>query len=321
MEAEGETTMRPFGNDLRLRIHEARQAGDSTSEVAERFGVSSAFVRRLEQRFRQTGSLAPLRQRRGPACKLAGHEEALRQAVRDHPDATPAEHRDRLKLPVARVTLWRMLRRLRLTRKKKSIHAAEQDRPDVAEARRQWPEKLAGVAAEDLVFLDETGANTAMQRTHGYGPKGKRVVGKAPLQGWQSVTFVGALTAAGLAAPWALEGAMDGEWFLAYIEQVLVPALRPGMVVVMDNLPCHKVAGVAEAIRSAGCRLEYLPPYSPDLNPIERAYSKLKRGLRDWAARTVEGVYEALRDLIHRFSAAESLNYFRHCGYTLATAA
>ena len=138
---------------------------------------------------------------------------------------------------------------------------------------------------------------------------------------WQAVTFDGALTAGGLAAPWAMEGAMNGEWFLARVKRVLVPALRPGKVVVMDNLPSHKVAGVEEAIRSAGCRLKYLLPYSMDLNPIEKAYFKLKRALRDWAARTVEGDYEALRHLIHRFSATESLNYLRHCGYALATAA
>jgi transposase len=313
--------MRAFSDDLRLRVHEACQAGESTAEVAERFGVSPAFVRRLKQRFGLTGSLAPLQGGRGPARKLAAHEDALRQAVREHPDATPAEHKDRLHLPASRVTVWRALRRLRLTRKKKSTRAAEQDRPDVAEARRQWPQKLAGVAPDDLVFLDETGANTAMQRTHGYAPRGERVAAKAPLGGWQAVTFVGALTVNGLVAPWALEGAMSGGWFLAYVEQVLAPALRPGMVVVMDNLPCHKVAGVEEAIRSAGCRLVYLPPYSPDLNPIENAFSKLKRALRDWAARTVEGVYEGLRRLIHRFSPAECLNYFRHCGYSHATAA
>lgn len=313
--------MRPFSNDLRLRIHEARQAGDSTAEVAQRFSVSPAFVRRLQQRFRQTGSLAPKPGGHGPARKLAAHEETLCQAVRECPDATPAEHRARLKLPAARVTVWRALRRLGLTRKKKSTHAAEQDRPDVAEARRHWPEKMAGVAPKDLVFLDETGANTAMQRTHGYAPKGKRVLGSVPFKGWQAVTFVGVLTAEGLLAPWALEGAMNGEWFLAYVEQILVPALRPGMVVVMDNLPCHKVQGVEEAIRAAGCRLEYLPAYSPDLNPIENAYSKLKRALRDWAARTVEGVYEALRQIITRFSPSECLNYFRRCGYAPATAA
>jgi len=313
--------MRPFSDDLRLRIHEACQAGDSTAEVAEQFRVSPAFVRRLKQRFRQTGSLAPKPGGHGPARKLVAHEEALRQAVRERPDATPAEHRERLKLPAARVTVWRTLRRLGLTRKKKATHASERDRPDVAEARRHWPEKLAGVAPNELVFLDETGANTAMQRTHGYAPKGERVVGAVPFKGWQAVTFVGALTASGLIAPWALEGALNGEWFLAYVEQVLVPALKPGMVVVMDNLPCHKVQGVAEAIQAAGCRLEYLPAYSPDLNPIENAYSKLKRALRDWAARTVEGVYEALRQIIPRFGPAECLNYFRSCGYATATAA
>jgi transposase len=306
---------------LRLRIHEACQAGDSTAEVAERFAVSTAFVRRLRQRFRQTGSRAPRPRGRGSARKLAGREEELRQAVRESPDATPAEHRDRLQLPAARVTVWRTLRRLGLTRKQKATHAAEQDRPDVAEARRQWPQRLAGVNPDDLVFLDETGANTAMQRTHGYAPKGKRVVAAVPLAGWESVTFVGVLTARGLMAPWALEGAMNGELFLASVEQILVPALRPGMVVVMDNLPCHKVEGVEAAIRAAGCRVEYLPPYSPDLNPIENAFSKWKRALRDWAARTVGGVDDALRRLLTRFRPDECRNYFRHCGYAPATAA
>ena len=313
--------MRPFSDDLRLRIHEARQAGESTSEVAERFGVSTAFVRRLEQRFRLTGCLAPRPHGGGPAPKLAGREGDLRRAVAERPDATPAEHRERLKLPASRVTVWRVMRRLGLTRKKKSTHASERDRPDVVEARRLWPEKLAGIDPKDLVFLDETGANTAMQRTHGYAPKGQRVVASAPLGGWKAVTFVGALTTCGLVAPWALEGAMNGEWFRAYVEQILVPALRPGMVVVMDNLPSHKVEGVEAAILTAGCRVEYLPAYSPDLNPIEKAFSKLKRAPRDWAARTVEGVYEGLREIITRFGPAECLNYFRHCGYSSATAA
>jgi transposase len=311
--------MRPFSNDLRARIYEVCESGDSTSEVAERFCVSPAFVRRLKQRFRQTGCLAPRPGGHGPVFQLESRMDELRQAVREHPDATPAEHRDRLRLPVARVTVWRALRRLGLTRKKKSTHATEQERPDVAEARRQWPEKLAGVPADDLVFLDETGAKTTLQRTHGYAPQGERVVAAVPLQGWQTVTFVGALTDEGLIAPWALEGAMTGAWFLAYVEQGLVPALRPGMVVIMDNLPCHKVAGVAEAIQAAGCRLEYLPPYSPDLNPIENAFAKLKRGLRDWAARTVQGIYAGLRQLVPRFGPTECRNYFRHCGYANAT--
>jgi transposase len=170
--------------------------------VAERFGVSTAFVRRLKQRQRETGSsLAPRPGSQGPTPKLKGREAQLRQAVAEYPDATPAEHQDRLKLPASRVTVWRALRRLGLTRKKKSLRAAEQDRPDVAQARQQWPRKLAGVGPDDPVFLDETGANTAMQRTHGYAPRGKRVVAKTPLAGWQAVTFVGTLTASGLMAP------------------------------------------------------------------------------------------------------------------------
>jgi transposase len=312
--------MRPLSDDLRQRIHEACQAGDSTSEVAERFGVSGASVRRLKRRFRETGSIAPLPGGRGSPPFLAAHEEALRQAVREHPDATPAEHRRRLKLPASRVTVGRTLRRLGLTRKKKSSRASEQDRPDVAEERRRWPEKVAGLGPDDLVFSDETGANTAMARTHGYAPKGERVVGSGPLGGGRAVTFVGALTSGGLVAPWALEGAINGDWFRAYVEQVLAPALRPGQVVVMDNLPCHKVRGVEEAITAAGGRLLYLPPYSPDLNPIENAYSKLKRGRRDWAARTARGVMDGLRRLVKRFSPAECLNYFRHCGYAPALA-
>ena len=313
--------MRPFSDDLRARIHEACLSGESTSEVAERFDVSPAFVRRLKQRFRQTGSLAPRPGGRGPVLKLAARLDELRQAVQERPDATPAEHRQRLRLPVSRVTVWRMLRRLGLTRKKKSTHAAERERPDVVQARREWPEKLAGVDPDDLVFLDETGAATTLQRTHGYGPKGERVVATVALGGWQRVTFVGALTNTGLVAPWALEGAMTGAWFLAYVEQGLVPTLRPGQVVVMDNLPCHKVAGIAEALHGAGCRLVYLPPYSPDLNPIENAFAKLKAGLHTWAARTVQGIYAGLRRLLPRFSPTECGNYFRHCGYGAATAA
>ncbi len=149
--------MRPFSNDLRLRIHEARQAGESTSDVAERFGVSTAFVRRLEQRFRLTGYLAPRSGGHGPATKLDGLEEELLRAVAERPDATAAEHRERLKRPASRVTVWRAMRRLGLTRKKKSTRASEQDRPVVDEARRAWLGKMAGIAPRDLVFLDETG--------------------------------------------------------------------------------------------------------------------------------------------------------------------
>ena len=187
-------------------------------------------------------------------------------------------------------------------------------------ARREaWPAAAAGVPPEGLAFLDETGANTMMDRTHGYAPKGKRLEASVPGGHRKSLTFVAALTAGGMVAPLALDGPMTGAVFLAYVEQILLPELRPGTVVVMDNLACHKVAGVREAVEAAGCRLEYLPPYSPDLNPIENAFGKSKRLLRAAAARTVDGVYDARRDAVPRFGPAECLNYFRHAGYVPAT--
>jgi transposase len=175
---------------------------------------------------------------------------------------------------------------------------------------------MPGLDPSRLVFLDETGAKTNMTRTHGYAPRGERLVAAAPYARWQTTTFVGALRAGGFVAPLAVDGALNGELFRAYVEQQLAPALRPGDVVVLDNLACHSAAGVREAVQAAGARLLHLPPYSPDLNPIELAFSKLKRLLRQAAERTVEGLWSALGRLLDRFSAEGCWGYFRHCGYT-----
>ena len=185
--------------------------------------------------------------------------------------------------------------------------------------RAAWPGVVAGVPPQDPAFLDETGANTTMGRTHGYAPRGQRLTAAVPHGHYKAVTFVAALTAGGRVAPLAPDGPMTGPVFLAYGEPVLLPELRPGTVVVMDNLPCHRVAGVRAAVEAAGCRLDYLPPYSPDLNPIENAVRKFKRLLRTAAARTVDGVYQAMRDAVKRFEPAECLNYLRHAGYGAAT--
>jgi len=166
------------------------------------------------------------------------------------------------------------------------------------------------------VFIDETWAKTNMTRTHGYAPKGERLVDAAPQGHWHTTTFVGALRARGFVAPMVADGALNGALFRTYIEKVLVPELRPGDAVVMDNLASHKVAGVRRAIEAAGCRLLFLPPYSPDLNPIENAFSKLKRLLRKAAERTVDRLWRAIGQVIDRFTPQECRNYFRHCGYT-----
>ena len=196
------------------------------------------------------------------------------------------------------------------------IHAQEQSRPDVAARRQQWQsEVMPELQADRLVFLDEIAAKTDLTRTHGYAPRGQRLLGWAPYRRWQTSTFLGAMRAGGFLAPLVVDGAMTGELFVAYVEQVLIPELEPGDVVVLDNLSCHTQKAVRQALEAAGCRVLYLPAYSPDLNPIEMAFSKLKRLLRKAAERTVEGLWSTLGRLLDHFSPQECRNYIRHCGY------
>ena len=151
---------------------------------------------------------------------------------------------------------------------KKSIQAAEQNRPDVQEARQDWPHTLAGIAPKRVICLDEIGFSTALDRLYGYAPEGQRLVDFVPYGHWKTTTFIGGLTTRGFIAPMVLDGPMNGDAFKAYIEQVLAPECRPGDLVILDNLPAHKTAAVRDAFERCGIRYLYLPPYSPDFNPI-----------------------------------------------------
>lgn len=193
--------------------------------------------------------------------------------------------------------------------------AAEQDRPDVAERRDLWRAERLGIPVRRLVFIDETSASTRMARLRGRSERGKRLIAKVPHGHWKTTTFVAALRSDGLTAPVVVDGAMTGEIFLSYVRTQLIPALQPGDVVVMDNLAAHKVAGVREAIESAGATVVYLPPYSPDFNPIELLFSKLKSLLRRDAARTVQELWDLLAKLVPIFTPEECTRYFKHCGY------
>jgi transposase len=166
-----------------------------------------------------------------------------------------------------------------------------------------------------LVFIDETCTNTSMVRLRGRCPRGERLIDYAPHGHWKTMTFVAGLRHRGMVAPFAFEGAMDGPMFLAYVQQGLVPTLKRGDIVVMDNLPVHKVAGVAEAIEAAGATPLYLPKYSPDLNPIELAFSKLKAHLRKAAERTIAQLRRRIGRIVDSFTAKECRNFFRHAGY------
>jgi transposase len=166
-----------------------------------------------------------------------------------------------------------------------------------------------------FVFLDETGTSTNMTRRYGRCPRGQRLVAATPWGHWKTTTFVAGLREDGIIAPLVLDGPMTGEVFRAYVEQMLAPSLAPGDAVVMDNLAAHKVAGVREAIQAAGASLLYLPPYSPDLNPIEQVFAKLKALLRKAAARTKEALWAAIGQLLDNFEPNECKNYLRNCGY------
>jgi transposase len=186
--------------------------------------------------------------------------------------------------------------------------------------RQEWKAAQPAMDAARLWFVDETWASTNMCRAYGRAPVGERLVCPVPHGHWKTTTFIAALGVGGMAAPLAIDGAVNGDLFVAYVERVLVPALRPGDVVVMDNLSSHKRAGVRAAIEAAGCTLSYLPPYSPDLSPIEKAFSKLKALLRKAGERTVEGLWRFLGECLDAFSPQECRNYFRHCGYQVADA-
>jgi transposase len=170
--------------------------------------------------------------------------------------------------------------------------------------------------ASRLIFLDETWATTNMARSHGRARRGERLVAPVPYGHWHTTTFLCGLRQDGLVAPLVLDGAINGAAFLAYVEQILCPTLHPGDIVICDNLASHKVSGVRDAIEACGASLLYLPPYSPDLNPIERAFSKLKRLLRSAAERTVDALWSAIGRLLQQFTPDECANYLRHCGYS-----
>ena len=209
---------------------------------------------------------------------------------------------------------WRLLDRHDMTYKK-TAHAAEQQRPDVLRRRQAWFDAQIDLEPERLVFIDETGTSTKMARRYGRAPRGERCRAPVPHGHWKTTTFVGALRLGGMTAPMTLDGPMLGTAFLAYVEQVLVPTLSPGDIVVMDNLPAHKPVAVREAIEAAGATLKFLPPYSPDFNPIEMAFSKMKAFLKKVAARTIDDLWQAIAEAIDMFSPKGCENYFSAAGY------
>jgi transposase len=185
----------------------------------------------------------------------------------------------------------------------------------VAQRRAEWRVQQAGLDPDHLIFLDETWAKTNMTRPRGRSLRGTRLVAAVPHGHWKTTTFLAGLRTSGLTAPLVIDGAVNGDLFLAYVRQQLAPTLRPGDIVIMDNLSSHKRAGVREAIEAAGATLLFLPPYSPDFNPIEQAFAKFKWLLKSAALRTVDALWKTCGQLLERFTETECRNYIHHAGY------
>lgn len=311
--------MEPYPLSIRKQIVKKYQAGLDTEDIAADYGFCIAGVRRVWQRFRETGSVEPRRGQVGRKPRLdAAALEKLTEQVQHRPDATLAQLREAVGV-VADLSIYcRALKKLGLTLKKKSIAAAEQSRPDVAAARADWHlVTLADVPVNKLVFIDESAAITSMQRLRGRSPRGERCRSSGPAGHWKVLTLIGAVKVDGPLVCSTLDGPVDQDTFLAWVRQSLCPALAAGDVVCMDNLSAHKSPLVKEAIESAGARLQYLPPYSPDLSPIENLWSKVKQSLRSAAQRTLTSLGEAVTAAFETVSREDCQGFFSNCGYAI----
>jgi len=307
--------MRPYSSDLRERVAAAVDDGEgSQRDIAATSRVSLSFVSRLLRRRRDAGTLAPEPHGGSPPPSLGPEDRRrLDELIREQPDATPEPLRQRGGFRCSLTTIWRALRGRRLTRKKKALHASERDRPDVQQERRSFRREVMRIEPERLIFVDETGVTTAMTPAYAWAPRGERAVAAAPAS-WDSVTVIAALGLDGVRAPLAFPGATDTAAFETYVEQVLVPELRAGDVVVLDNLKPHKAPGVAAAIERAGARVLPLPPYSPDYTPIEEMYSKVKAFLRRVAARTGGDLYDAIGEALKQVTPQDIVGWFQEAG-------
>jgi transposase len=305
--------MRPYSMDLRARVAAAIDAGEgSYRQIAKRFRVSVSFVTRRLQRRRAAGTLAPKPHGGGRPLLFGPLERArLLLLLVEHPDATLRQLKEWGGFDGALTTLGRVLRRFRLTYKLKSLHASQRDTPRVQAKRRRYRKEVASIEPKRLVFVDETGVDTAMTPTHAWAPRGKRAVGSVPTS-WGSTTVVAALGLDGVRAPLVFRGATDTAAFQTYVEKVLAPELHRGDVVVFDNLKPHLSPGVAPSIEQVGASVLLLPPYRSDYSPIEELWSKFKGELRRVGERTTSGLYKAVGEGLKDVTLENILGWFTH---------
>ena len=307
--------MRPLSNDLRERILKAIDNHEgSRRNLAARFCVNPSTITRLLQLRRQTGSSQP-RPHGGGVTPALDHDalERLRKLVQETPDATLQTLKQKMGVTGSVMIICRALQKLGLPLKKKARHASERDTPEVQKKRRGFRRKVKPIELKRLVFVDETGVTTAMTPAYGRAPRGERVEASAPAS-WESVTVIAAMGLDGVRAPLAVPGAVNMGTFESYVEQVLVPTLHRGDVVIFDNLSSHLSPAVFKAIEHVGASVLRLPPYSPDFTPIEEMFSKLKEFLRRLGVRAKPQLYDAIGEGLRRVTPQDILGWFQHAG-------
>lgn len=309
--------MKAYSQDLRERVLRAVDLGRPRAEIVRFFGVSSATIKRYLKQRREEGHVRPRAIPGRPPKKRAQVEAGVLPQLQAYGDATLEQHCAMWEQAhgerVSRWTMSRAIKRLGWTRKKKSLGATERNE----EERAAWRTNASKLPTEALVFIDETGSNIALTPLYARAPKGERARGSVPRNRGKNTTLIAALSLSGMGAALILEGSANMVAFELYIKQVLAPNLHAGQIVVMDNLQAHKSERVKQAIEAKGCQLLFLPGYSPDLSPIEEAFSKLKTALRRAGARTGEALEEAIAQALFTITAQDAQGWFQHCGYLL----
>lgn len=313
--------MKAYSMDLRLKIIETYQNEKiSQKQLARRFRVSQSFITKLLRRYRETGEIAPLPFGGGVKLKLnASGLATLAELIEKNNDGTLEELCELLKeqtgVAISRATMGRMAQQLKYTWKKKALHPTEKETERVQKLREEYWEKIASIPVEDLVFIDEFGSNLALVRLYGRAVKGQRVRGNRPQKRGKNVSTIGAITEQKVLTFINILGPVDRLCFEAFIVSRLAPLLWEGAHVVLDNSTIHKGKEIEKVLEEVGAKLVFLPAYSPDFNPIENCWSKIKSALRFLKPRNYRELQEAMEKAFELVSPSDIQNWFLHCCY------
>jgi transposase len=315
--------MKAYSIDLRQKIIEVYEREEiSQRQLAQRFGVALSFIVKLLKQYRQTKEISPKPFNGGVKLKLTPDNlKVLADLIEDNNDATLEELcsllEEKTGITLSRATMGRMSQRLKLT-VKKTLNPNEKDTERVQNMRRDFWSKIRDVPVEDLIFLDEAGVNLAFVRLYARALRGQRARGTRPQKRGENVSMIGAIALTGIVASINILGATDGLTFEAFVRQKLIPNLWKGATVVWDNSTIHKGKEIEQALREAGAKLIYLPPYSPDFNPIENFWSKVKNTLRSLGARTYQALDLAISEAFSQVSLKDIRNWFAHSCYCIS---